>query len=126
MRPGSWETVRGRLEDGGNWFTINAEVEMLGFHVQRDSAPDSDQADYRATVSWSDQNWILDEWNTALYHQKVRLGAARAGLLTVDLGFDFVGHGFYTLRVDVLTNASPASSAVESAVAGEVARFEDY
>ena len=37
-------------------------------------------------------------------------------MLTVDLRLDFAGHGYYVLRVDVLSDAPPASSAVEPAV----------
>ena len=100
------------LEDGGYMFTIEAEVKMSGSHVQLDSAPDSDRAE-RHTVSWSD---VIFPWRAKLDHEKVRLSAAGGGTLTVDLGLDFGGHGYYFLHVDILSDAPPASSAVEPAV----------
>ncbi|KAM5546280.1 hypothetical protein V8D89_000406 [Ganoderma adspersum] len=99
------------LEDDGKWFTIDAEVKMSGSRVQLDSALDFDQADHH-TVSWSD----CRPWETERDHKRVRLSAAGAGMLTVDLGLDFGGGGLYILRVDVLSDAPPASSAVERAV----------
>ena len=95
----------------GSGFTIEAKVKMSGSHVQLDSAPDSDRAE-RHTVSW----WDTTEWETTLDHKSVKLSAAGAGTLTVDLGLDFVGEGCYLLRVDILSDASPASSAVKPAV----------
>ncbi|KAM5545091.1 hypothetical protein V8D89_001202 [Ganoderma adspersum] len=99
------------LEDDGKWFTIDAEVKMSGSRVQLDSALDFDQVDHH-TVSWSD----CPPWETERDHKRVRLSAAGAGMLTVDLGLDFGGGGLYILRVDVLSDAPPASSAVERAV----------
>ncbi|KAM5545404.1 hypothetical protein V8D89_001017, partial [Ganoderma adspersum] len=99
------------LRLGGRAFTIDAEVRMSGSHIQLHSAPDSDQAD-RHTVSW----WDEIEWETELDDKKVRLSAAGAGTLTVDLRLAFAGLGYYVLRADVLSDAPPASSAVDPAV----------
>ena len=103
------------LEYEGGWLTIKVEVKMSGSRVQLDSALNSDQAE-RHTVSWSDFNYKLGGWSTALDHKKVRLSAAGAETLTVDLGLDFRSQGVYFMRVDVLSDAPPASSAVEPAV----------
>ena len=101
------------LKDGGDEFTIEAEVKMSGSCVQLDSAPDSDRAE-RHTVSWFDRaRW---GWRTKLDHKKIRLSAAGGGTLTVDLGLDFAGHGCYILRVDVLSDAPPASLFFELSV----------
>ena len=79
------------LQDGGEEFIINAEVKMSpGSRAQVDSAPSSDQAD-RHTLSWEDN--ILVGWFTQLDRKRVRLGAAGAGTLTMDLGLDFAGRG---------------------------------
>ncbi|KAM5546187.1 hypothetical protein V8D89_000313 [Ganoderma adspersum] len=109
---------RHTLGDGGEEFTIDAEVKMSpGSRAQVDSsAPGSDQAESRHTVSWEDN--ILVGWFTKLDHKSVRLSAAGAGTLSVDLGLDFAGRGSYVLHVDVLSDApAPASSlAVELVV----------
>ncbi|KAM5546206.1 hypothetical protein V8D89_000332 [Ganoderma adspersum] len=102
------------LKDDGDQFTIEAEVKMSGSHVRLDSAPDLYQAESH-TVSWWDRIGLVG-WDTKLDHEKVRLSAAGAGTLTIDLGLDFGGHGVYFLRVDVLSDVPPASSAVEPAV----------
>ena len=99
------------LNHGGYKFTIEAEVKMSGSCVQLDSAQDSDQAE-RHNVSWSDYR----TWDTELCLQRVRFSAAGAGMLTVDLGLDFRGQGYYILRVEVLSDAPPASPVVEQAV----------
>ncbi|KAM5545094.1 hypothetical protein V8D89_001205 [Ganoderma adspersum] len=99
------------LRLGGRAFSIDAEVRMSGSQVQLDSAPDSDQAD-RHTVSW----WDEIEWETELDDKQVWLSAAGAGTLTVDFRLAFAGLGYYVLRADVLSDAPPASSAVDPAV----------
>ena len=101
-----------KLENGGEHFTIKAEVKMSrGSHAQVDSALGSDQAD-RHTVYWED----CTAWRTELPHQSVRLSAAAAETLTLYLGLEFVGRGVYSLRVDFLSDTSSASSAAEMAV----------
>ena len=112
------------LEDDGEAFTIDAIVEMSESPGRRraiqldSSAPDSpDRADClqaEAIVSWTDSS--VFGWRTRLDRERVRLRAAGAGTVTVVLALDFAGGGSYVLRVDVLSEASPASSAVESAV----------
>ncbi|KAM5546153.1 hypothetical protein V8D89_000279 [Ganoderma adspersum] len=102
------------LEDDGKRFTIDADVEMSLSHVPLDSAPDSDQTEHN-TVSWRDNVWRAG-WRTKLDDESVRLSAAGAGTLTVNLGLDFAGRGVYFLRVDVVREAPPASSAVEPAI----------
>ncbi|KAM5545093.1 hypothetical protein V8D89_001204 [Ganoderma adspersum] len=102
------------LTGDGKWFTIEAKVRMSGSRVQLHSAPDSDQADCH-TVSLS-ENCFWRKWKTELDHKKVRLSAAGDRMLTVDLGLEFAGGGYYFLHVDVLSDAPPASSAVELAV----------
>ncbi|KAM5546185.1 hypothetical protein V8D89_000311 [Ganoderma adspersum] len=113
---------RHTLKDDGKRFTIDAEVKMsLGSRAQVDSdAPDSDQAN-RRTVSW----WDIRPWLPKPDHKSVRLSAAGTGMLTVDLGLYFAGGGNYFLRVDVLSDAPPASSAVEPAVDQGGAREEE-
>ncbi|KAM5546278.1 hypothetical protein V8D89_000404 [Ganoderma adspersum] len=102
------------LTGDGKWFTIEAKVRMSGSYVQLHSAPDSGQADCH-TVSLS-ENCFWRKWKTELDHKKARLSAAGDRMLTVDLGLEFAGGGYYFLHVDVLSDAPPASSAVELAV----------
>ena len=114
------------LEDDGEAFTIDAIVEISESPGRRDrraiqlnsSAPDSpDRADClqaEATVSWTDSS--VFGWRTRLDHERVRLRATGAGTVIVDLALDFAGGGSYVLRVDVLSEASLASSAVELAM----------
>ena len=102
------------LKDGGDEFTINALVKMLGSHGQLDSTSDSNLAEHHR-VSWRDFIGGAT-WESKLDHEKVRLSATGAGMLTVDLGLDFGGEGLYFVRVDVVSDALPASSAVELAV----------
>ncbi|KAM5546178.1 hypothetical protein V8D89_000304 [Ganoderma adspersum] len=113
------------LEDDGEAFTIDAIVEMSESPGRRraiqldcsTSSSDSDRADClqaEATVSWTDSS--VFGWRTRLDRERVRLRAAGAGTVTVDLALDFAGAGSYVLRVDVLNEASPASSVVELAV----------
>ena len=104
--------IKHTLKHGGEWFTIEAEVKMSGSGIQLDSALDSDRVD-SDTVSWFDN--CKGAWSTKLDHKKVMLSTAGAGTLTVDFGLDFAGQGYYFLRVDVLSDALPASSAVEPA-----------
>ena len=100
------------LKRGGYEFTIEADVKTSGSIVRLDSAPDSDQAESH-TVSWSDACF---PWRAKLDHKKVRLSAAGARTLTVDLGLDFAGQGYYILHVDVLGDASHESSALKPAI----------
>ena len=83
-------------------------------NVPLDPTLRSDRAEHH-TVSWCDSVWRAG-WRTRLDHESVRLGAAGAGTGTVDLGLDFAGRGVYFLRVDILRETPPASSAVEPAV----------
>ncbi|KAM5546156.1 hypothetical protein V8D89_000282 [Ganoderma adspersum] len=111
------------LRKHGRRLTINAEVKMSLAGSPRaqllDSTPsDLDQAEPRShSVSWSDINWSsLKPWDTKLDRRSVRLSAPGpgAGTLTVDLGLDFGGCGYYYLRVDVLSDRDtlPASSGI--------------
>ena len=113
------------LEDGGRKLCFNAEVMILGSCAQLGSGspPDPNQVECH-TVSWRD----YVPWETELRHKSVGLSAAgAAGKLTVELGLDFSGGGYYFLRVDVLSDAPPASSAVTPAVdrADERERFRE-
>ncbi|PIL28693.1 hypothetical protein GSI_08737 [Ganoderma sinense ZZ0214-1] len=101
------------LEDDGKKFTIEAraEIKMSESCAQLDSAaPDSDQADLH-TVSWTPRS----PWMTKLAAKEVSLSAMGAETLTLDLRLDFAGSGYYILRVDVLSDATPASPAVNQA-----------
>ncbi|KAI1786351.1 HET-domain-containing protein [Ganoderma leucocontextum] len=116
------------LDDGGRWFTINAEVKMSGSRVKQvdSDAPDESDHDQAASdpciASWMDVK--VRGWVTELAHEVVRLSVAGARTLDVDFGLDFAGTGVYILRVNVLTDvhllvpssdlqsALPASSAV--------------
>ena len=110
------------LRKHGRRLTINAEVKMSPSPSRvplLDSTPsDLDQAEPRShSVSWSDINWSsLKPWETKLDRRSVRLSAPGpgAGTLTVDLGLDFGGCGYYYLRVDVLSDRDtlPASSGI--------------
>lgn len=92
---------RHTLGNGGRRFTIDAEVQM--------SSLDFNHID-RCIVSWSDPGL---PWFTTLRYESVRLNAAGAGPLTVDLRLDLTGTGVYILHVDVFSDPSPTSAVVE-------------
>nr|VWO99468.1 Zn(2)-C6 fungal-type domain-containing protein [Ganoderma boninense] len=99
------------LQYGGTQFTIEAEVKISAraSRVQLDSAPGSNRED-RYTMSWEGSL----RWYTEIDHERVDLSSAGAGrTLTMDLGLDFVGCGYYFLRVDVLREELSACRAVE-------------
>ncbi|PIL28702.1 hypothetical protein GSI_08746 [Ganoderma sinense ZZ0214-1] len=107
------------LEDDGEAFTIDAAVEM-SVHLRVDSGTgtmDSDRAD-RPTVSWTDSS--VFGWRPRLDFERVMLSAlGGAGTVTVDLALDFAGAGSYVLRVEIRSEASRTSSAVELPVGGD-------
>ena len=99
------------LKNDGKEFTIDATVGMRSC-VRLDDASDSDQAD-RRVVSWYEGPWGSG-WTTTLDRQTAQLGAAEAGMLTLDLSLDFAGAGVYLVQVDIQSDAAPASPNVES------------
>nr|VWP01655.1 Alcohol oxidase [Ganoderma boninense] len=106
------------LNDNGMRFTIcgNIEVELSGsYEVQLDSAPPkSDHCQWEAvreTMYWSNMGY---PWSRKLDRRSIRLSRAGTTMFTVDFELDFVGTGFYLLRIDAPSNAESSEEQRES------------
>ncbi|KAM5546150.1 hypothetical protein V8D89_000276 [Ganoderma adspersum] len=88
---------RHTLENGGERFTIEAQSTL--------DRSDQLEAEH-CTVFWQD----AVPWSAGLRHHTVSLSVPGSQTLTVDVGLDFAGTGFYSIEVDVLSDIEPVSS----------------